>query len=483
MKKFARKTMAVLMAFLLVAANVVALGAEPHAQENEFIPIRTAFEALNAEVAWVDADRSIKITFEDGMLELFADSQNVYVNDAVVTLRHSIFIINGTSFIHSDDYLYLLTRLADVEMASHLSETMLEANLIAPSIMEQYSVPGMAIAIVDVNNNFTWTQGFGYADTTRGILVDENTVFGIGSISKTFTAIAVMQLVEDGIIDLDTPIVEYLPDFSMRISPEIGGDYRNITTRMLLTHTAGIFNQVDLTEDLFKYNYVSFEEHKSYYMNAFLEIIAQYYLESPEGTVYSYSNNGYNFLGVLIAAMTGADCIFDGFVGYTNENIFVPAGMARTSFALDERLMPYLALPYADANTPDGYVFSNGLPAASMVSTAYDMARFMHLLLRDDGALLASGTVEYMMQPHDFDFYGVGLEYGLGFATWATDGGLLKVGHNGARMHYQAFMFFDMERGIGVFVATNSFFGMQHFAASAMGELLLEKAALEIGGF
>jgi len=481
MKKFARKAMAVLAALLITATNVVALSAEPHVQENEFIPIRAAFEALNAEVEWVDADRSIKITFGGITLELFADNQSAYANNVAITLQNSIFIVDGTSFIHPDDYLYALMRLTGVEIGSHLSETVLEANLIAPLVLEQFSVAGIAVAIVDVNNDFTWTQGFGHADTTQGIPVDENTVFGIGSISKTFAAIAIMQLVGEGIIDLDAPIVEYLPYFSMQISPEIGGDYRNITTRMLLTHTAGIFSQIDLTDDLFSHNYMSLERHEPYYMDAFLEIIAGYYLESPEGTVFSYSNNSYNFLGVLIAVMTGADSIFDGFVSYTNENIFVPAGMERTGFVLDESLMPYLALPYVDANTPDSYLFSNGLPAASMVSTAYDMAHFMHLLLRDDGALLAPGTIEYMMQPHDFDFYGTGLEYGLGFVTLATDSGLLMVGHDGSRMHYEAFMFFDAERGIGVFVAINSLFGAQHRAAMTMGTLLLEMAVLEIG--
>jgi len=478
-KKFARRVTAVLMALLITTANVAALSAAPHVQEDEFVSMRAAFEAINAEVEWVDADRSIRIAFDGNTLELFADNQNVYVNNAAVTLQNGFFITNGTSFIHPDDYLYILMRWMGVEMGSHLSGTVLEANLLAPLIMEQFSVPGMAVAIVDVNNNFTWAQGFGYADTTQGVPVDEHTVFGIGSVSKTFTAIAIMQLVEDGIIDLDTPVVEYLPDFSMQLCPETGGDYRNITTRMLLTHTAGIFNQVDLTQDLFNYDYMSLEAHKPYYLDAFLEIIAQYYLESPEGTVYSYSNNSYNFLGVLIAAMTGADSVFDGFVDYTNQNIFMPAGMSRTSFVLDERLAQYLARPYADALTPDWYLFSNGLPAASMVSTAYDMARFMHLLLGDDGVLLAPGTVEYMMQPHDFDFYGVGLEYGLGFATFTTEGGLLMTGHDGARLHYEAFMFFDMERSIGVFVAINSFFGTQHRAAMTMGGLLLDRAALE----
>jgi len=468
--------MALLLVLIMVTINGTVINAVSEAQEPEYIPIRATFEALGADVQWNGEDRSITVALPGGTLVFFADDQGFYANNEAATLQHSVFIVDGVSFIHPDDFLYVLMRGISVEVDSHLSSTMLEANLLAPLIMELSSVPGMVVAIVDAHEGFTWVQGFGYADTTQGIPVEGDTVFGIASVSKPFTAIAVMQLVEDGIIDLDVPIVEYLPNFSIQPSPTLGGNYRNITSRMLLTHTSGLPVQFHL-ETIFDYDYFSLDEHSPEFMNLFLENLAQYYMEFPEDEVYSYSNNGYVLLGILVAAMTGDDNFFDDFVRYTNEHIFASAGMARSSFILDDSLMPHLATPYADANTPEEYIFPNGLPTGSMVSTGYDMARLMHILLNDDGELLAPGTISLMMQPHDFDFSDAGLEYGLGFAHFTTENGFVAVGHNGQWHHYNAYMLFDVDSGLGVFVANNSVTGLA--ASNIMAFQLLQVAVME----
>jgi len=475
---FARKATAFLLALIIATATLVVASPSSEGQdESAFLPIRVASESLGAEVTWGSEDRSITIDFAGGNILLFADSQRVYINNEASTLGHSVFIANNTAFIHPDDFLYTLMRVMDVDMDSHLSETKLDAKLFASILMEELSIAGMIVAIVDAHEDFSWIQGFGYADSKLGIPVEEDTVFLVASISKTLTAIAVMQLVDDGIIDLDVPIVEYLPDFTMQPSPA-GGDYRNITARMLLTHTAGILTQFHL-EDIFDYSYISVGEHDPHFMNSFLYYLAQYYMESPEGEVFSYSNNGYVLLGVLVAALTGDDNLYDDFVRYTQENIFEAAGMTRSSFVLDDVLQPYLAQPYVDAVVREEYVFINGLPTGAMVSTGYDMARLMHILLNDDGVLLAPGTVGLMTQGHDFDFTDVGIEYGLGFARFPTDAGFHAVGHNGQWFHYNAYMVFDMESGIGIFVATNSHTGYE--AAHFMALTLLQIAVAEKG--
>ena len=478
MKKLFGKTTALLLVFVLAAANVAIVGAADDVLELEYVPIRVAFERLGASVEWDADERSITVAWQGNTAVLFVDNQNLYVNDEAETLHFNVFIDDGASFIHRDDHNRMLAALLGLSENSQLGQTIVDANHLVPNFLEDFAIPGMAIAIVDVQNDFTWTQGFGLADTAQGIAVDADTVFGIGSVSKTFVAIAVMQLVENGIIDLDVPIVEYLPDFSILPSPT-GGDYRNITARMLLTHTSGIFTQVDLTEDLFRYHYLSLEAHNPHFFNSFLEILAQYSMEYPEGETFSYSNKAYVLLGVLVAAMTGDDGFFDGFVRYVDENIFEPTNMTRTSFVLDDALIPYLARPYVDTSEPEEYIFSNGLPASSMVSTANDMAHFMHLLLADDGALLAPGAIRQMMQPHDFNFADIGMEVGLGFAIIPSEAGFYATGHDGQRLHYEAFMFFDIESGVGVFVATNAFAGSINRVAFFVGMTLLENAVAE----
>ena len=468
--------MILLLALIIATLSLTFTSAE--AVVLDPVPLRAAFEAHGANVGWSAADRSITVALPTGSLRFFANSRGAYMNDVPITLRHSITVVSGVSFIHPDDYLSLMRGMS-LLVGNNLYRTQLEANLLAPVIMGQHSVPGMVVAIVDAHQDFTWIQGFGYSDTERGIPVNENTVFGIGSISKIFTAIAAIQLVESGVIDLDVPIVEYLPGFSMRPSPSWGGNYRNITTRMLLTHTAGILSQVNLANDFFAYNYISMGGHNPDFLNSFLDIMAHHYMVHPEGMIFDYSNNGYVLLGVLVAAMTGNDNHFNDFVRYTNQHIIAPAGLARTSFVLNDALWPYLARPYVNATTRDQYIYLNGLPTGSMVSTATDMAHFMHILLNDDGRLLSPGTIRQMMQPQ---VAGVGLSYGLGFLVIPTEAGFSAIGHDGQWMHYESFLFLDLSSGIGVFVAINSHYGATGRVAFNTGLRLLQHAVWERHG-
>ncbi|MCL2170171.1 MAG: beta-lactamase family protein, partial [Defluviitaleaceae bacterium] len=110
----------------------------------------------------------------------------------------------------------------------------------AAQLMEVLDIAGLAFAFVDVNEGFVWTQSFGYADVASRTPVTEDTIFNIASTAKMFTAVAVMQLVEGGYLDLDTPVVYYLPEFRNLPHPIFGGNSDDITVRMLLTHTSGI---------------------------------------------------------------------------------------------------------------------------------------------------------------------------------------------------------------------------------------------------
>ena len=97
------------------------------------------------------------------------------------------------------------------------------------------------MAIMD-QGQLVYTEGFGMADRTRSVPVDADTIFNIGSISKLFCATAVMLLVDDGLMELDNPVVEYLPEFTMA-----DDRYRDITVRMLLDHSSGFPGSAMLT--------------------------------------------------------------------------------------------------------------------------------------------------------------------------------------------------------------------------------------------
>ena len=239
------------------------------------------------------------------------------------------------------------------------ADTIATAIATADELMSAHSVMGMSVAFVDADTGFTWAQGFGIADTVLDTRVDEHTIMHLGSVSKTFTAVAVMQLVEQGVIDLDNPIVYYLPDFYISPSPT-GGDFRNITPRMLLTHTSGIL------PSFLGYGLLTIGAYNPDYLNDMLENLANYFMVAPEGTVFAYANKGYDILGILVAYLTGNNNFFDDFVSYTDENIFARAGMTRSTFAICDELIPYRAMAYIDASRRDIFVYYNGIPTGGV---------------------------------------------------------------------------------------------------------------------
>ena len=362
----------------------------------------------------------------------------------------------------------------DTNNAAKFDATVETAMTMAGELMAEYDVPGMSIALVDGSSGFTWTHSFGYADTQNNIPVTEDTLFSIASLSKPFTAIAVMQLVEGGLIELDEPIVTYMPEFSMLPNPALGGNYKNITARMLLSHTSGIY------PDYLGNHAFTKDGQYERFLNDLVDILSKETMTSEEGTIFSYANSGYDILGILVATVSGYDNAFEGFVNYTNEHIFSPAGMNRSTFGMNELLLPHLAKPHSSADTQEEMVFPNGLPGAGMFSTANDMAKFMHIILNDghyeSEQLLNRDSFEQMMRVHDFDFsYSMGgMTYGLGFMQRVNSEGFASVGHGGTLPYYHSEMVFDPESSIGVFVTVNSSTGIS--VANLMAEVTLQNA-------
>jgi len=358
------------------------------------------------------------------------------------------------------------------------------------AFMDALSIPGVTVAIVDANTGFTWAGGFGYADTAAQIPVDQNTVFNLASVSKPMTAVAVLQLVDSGVLDLDTPLVYYIPQFSMFPSPLHDGNYANITPRMLLTHTSGVFT------DFFGYGAITtgYENYQGY-MNNLLEILAGYPMVFAEGVQAQYANHGFNLLGILVAQLNGgtgffarmispADInFFESFVSYTTENVFGPLGMENTSFTLESHMVPNLARPYENATTPgDVMMMYNGVPTGGAFSTAYDMARFMHFLLGNGTAngtqILSPASLDLMYAIDDSNQF-MNLQFGHGlYRSFGVDG-TIHYGHGGNLVHYHSYMMLDRDSGIGVFVSTNSTTGM--VGASLIAQTIISTALAEGG--
>jgi CubicO group peptidase (beta-lactamase class C family) len=124
--------------------------------------------------------------------------------------------------------------------------------------MAEQDIPGFAVAVVD-DTGVLWSEGFGFTDNDHNTPITPDTIFSIQSTSKTFTAVAVLLAVQEGLLDLDTPITTYLPDFTIHSIFEEHPE-RTITLRMLLSHTAGFTMEAPVGNN-FDLGPVSFEDH------------------------------------------------------------------------------------------------------------------------------------------------------------------------------------------------------------------------------
>lgn len=175
---------------------------------------------------------------------------------------------------------------------------------------------GLSAAII-MDGKVVWKEGFGYSDRQNKVPMTVNTVVNIGSVTKTFTALSVMQLVERGLLDIQKPLTTYLPNFRPLARPGIHLD--SITVKTLITHTSGIQSDIWKNSDLGSGKYTDV-----------LGFINQTHLIYPAGLAGLYSNAGYNILGHMIKDVTKTD-----YADYVHKNIFGVLGMKHSGFAMD----------------------------------------------------------------------------------------------------------------------------------------------------
>ena len=273
-------------------------------------------------------------------------------------------------------------RLSDPRELENFVDRFFEAQ------MNRLHIPGLVLTVVK-DGEAILTKGFGWADMESGTPVAaEKTVFRVGSVSKLFTATALLQLAERGRIDLNADVGRYLNPV------KIDESFREpVTAAHLLTHTAG-----------FDDRYIGIAARRRVDRLPLPEYIAARLPPRirPPGELIAYSNHGYALAGLLVEEISGVP-----FESYVDEHIFRPLRMTRTSFELPARLKTDLAVGYRylkDEYLPASYDYFNVAPASSLSSTATDMARFLIAQLQDgsyQGArILSSETKDEMQRRH-----------------------------------------------------------------------------------
>jgi CubicO group peptidase (beta-lactamase class C family) len=318
-------------------------------------------------------------------------------------------------------------------------------------ILDRHRAAGVAIGVVRADGS-SHIRARGFADVDAGRLVTADTVFRIASITKLFTAVAVLQLHERGLIDLDAPAGDYLGAYRLASDPP---GFSPPTVRHLLTHTSGIPDVVYLG-DLLHPGWGSFGSRPavlSVRVGERLPSLAAYYRGAlryvvEPGTRFAYSNHGFATLGQIVEDVTGITLD-----RYLREHLFGPLGMVDTALGRAERLEPRLATGYemrADAARPVPERDWITAGASGVYASARDLARFAVALLRGGEGILHPDTAPLMFAPHfqpDPRVPGIG----LGFFRGAV-GGHRLVGHDGRLPGFNSDLLLAPDDGIGAFV-------------------------------
>src|SRR6266581_5047817 len=318
-------------------------------------------------------------------------------------------------------------------------ETLLDA--LIPSQLQNRDIAGAVVSVVK-DGQVLFAKGYGYADfaAKKPVLADQ-TLFRPGSISKLFTATAVMQLVDQGKLDLDRDVNEYL-DFAIpKTYPE------PVTLRRLLTHTAGF---EETLKNLFVAHESDMKALRTYLVNQMPQRIF------PTGKVVSYSNYGFTVVGYIVERVSG-----EKFERYIDNHILKPLRMANSTFdqPLAATLTPHMSQGYLTAaKKPRDFEFVQASPAGALTTTAADMTRFMLAFLQDgavDGVAILKPETVRKMETRQFELHPMLNGLGMTFMEYSMNGQRI-IGHGGDTIYFHSDMVLLPEAHFGYFISYNS---------------------------
>jgi len=334
--------------------------------------------------------------------------------------------------------------------------------------MRETGAPGMTLALAN-RDGLIRVSTYGYADTKAGMRVVPETMFEIGSISKSFVGLTLMQLRDEGKLDLNKPIVEYLPWL------KINSKFAAITTHHVLSHTAGLPGAPLLLDALLGELWTAYEPGKRFL----------------------YSNTGYNILGFLIEAIDKRP-----FAEAMRARMLAPLGMTASSPIIVNDLRKLMAIGYEPLQEGKPFPVNGPLAeaqwlevdiaAGSVASTPADMAKYIRMLLNrgglPKGRLISEESFALFTKPViDSPYRGEPASYGYGLWVSAI-GGHTRLRHTGGMVAFSSSIDVDVTGNIGAFASVNANlrgyrpvavtkYAVELFNASAEGKSLPEAPA------
>lgn len=307
---------------------------------------------------------------------------------------------------------------------------------IADVVLARENITGLQISIIQ-NDQIVLDQGYGVADTATGKPVDADTIFEIGSITKSFTSAAILQLSERGTLKLSDRLGRYVPEYPRG---------KDITIKQLLQMTSGIPDHINDVPGSVKI--ISSSEGD---LTSALALIKNMPLNFKPGTQSVYCNTNYLLLGTVVARVSHLS-----YSDYISKNVFAPAGMTHSAFLKDESSTSNMAVGYAVVGPRKlkvgghiGYGWSGG--AGSIISTAGDLARFDQAFFT--GRIISMADVKMATTPLFLN--GKSTTYGMG---WSADQmeGIPVISHDGGMLGFTSINDVFPTLALSIIVLTNN---------------------------
>jgi CubicO group peptidase (beta-lactamase class C family) len=310
------------------------------------------------------------------------------------------------------------------------------------------------VVLIDIGGE-VFTEGMGMADRRAGLANGPSTVFDIGSLTKQFTAAAILRLEMDGVLSVDDTLGDHVTG--------LPADRSAMTLHQLLTHTAGLPDTLG-------------DDDEPVSRDEYLELVASTPLVRSPGTSYEYSNVGYSLLAAVVEIVTG-----QSYDQYLRDALFEPAGMLSTGYVLPDFDEHDVAVGYDgdeavgrpnelgwDDDGPFWHLRGNG----GILSTAEDMHRWHVALLGDD--ILDAAAKEKFYARHTTEGPDADTFYGYGWAIVPTPFDTWLVTHNGGNGIFFADFLRFLDEDVTIFLATNAARDSDEDAAYVLAEAIFD---------
>lgn len=309
-----------------------------------------------------------------------------------------------------------------------------------PEQLKSLNIPGAVVSVFD-NNDVIWEKTYGHIGRIDLRPIDTDTLFCIRSISKSITAIAVLLAVQEGLVDLDTPIKKYLPEFSVNSKFEDNPE-NLITLRHLLAHRASFTHDPPIRTGVNDRNF--FQKR--------IESISDTWLRFPVGYRFAYSNLGYDLAGYILQVRSGKP-----FAQYVKEKVLDPIGMRESSFDYHVyKLEKNRALGHASDND-SVLVRIPEIPSAGLFSNIRDMTKYAQFHL-NNGTVNGKRILreDLFKQLHTIQFAYKDQLTGYTFGLYReVVSNTISLYHTGGGRGFRSLMIFYPQLNLGVVVLTN----------------------------